>query len=115
MSTRKSPSGGFREVLTRLSHRHDTRSVFDAFVRFTACALAAQTREPEYLEEAKLWEKAELEIFAEALAALVLEMESHPFEDLLGSCYMELALSRRDSSGTESSIRLNTSPISWRN
>src|SRR3954447_20896892 len=95
MSTRKSPSGGFREILIRLSHRHDTRSVFDAFVRFVACALAAQTREAEYMEEAKRWEKAELEIFAEALAALVMEMESRPFEDLLGSCYMDLALSKK--------------------
>ena len=93
MNTRKPP--GFREVLTRLSHRHDIRSVFDAFVRLTACALAVQTREAEYLEEAKRWERAELDIFAEALGALVLEMESDPFADLLGSAYMELALSRK--------------------
>ncbi len=85
----------FREVLSRLSHRHNTASVFASFVRLTAYALAAQTREPEYLEEAKQWEKPELEIFAEALATLVLEMEGHPFEDLLGAYYMESALSKK--------------------
>jgi type I restriction-modification system DNA methylase subunit len=85
----------FREVLSRLSHRHNTASVFTSFVRLTACAFAAQTREAEYLEEAKQWEKPELEIFAEALAALVLEMEGHPFEDLLGAYYMESALSKK--------------------
>lgn len=95
MSTRKLPTGGFREVLSRLSHRYDTRSLFDAFVRLAACALAAQTREAEYLEEAKRWERAELDIFSEALGALILDMENHPFEDLLGSCYMELALSKK--------------------
>jgi len=91
----KSPQSDFRKILERLSHRHDTRKVFDAFVRLAACALAAQTREVDYLEEAKRWEKSELELFAEALAALVAEMELHPFEDLIGECYMEFALSQK--------------------
>ncbi|HEV2694128.1 MAG TPA: hypothetical protein VG347_14630 [Verrucomicrobiae bacterium] len=50
---RKSSPGDFRKILERLSHRHDTRRVFDAFTRFAACALAVQTREAEYLEEVK--------------------------------------------------------------
>ena len=49
----------------------------------------------EYLEEARLWERPELDLFAEALAALTLEMEAKPFEDLLGGCYMEFALSQK--------------------
>jgi type I restriction-modification system DNA methylase subunit len=92
---RKPPASDFRKVLERLSHRHDTRRIFDAFVRFAACALAAQTREAEYLEEAKQWDKAELEAFAEALAALVIEMEASPFEDIIGGYYMEFALSSK--------------------
>lgn len=91
----KSPSNDFRAILQNLSHRHDTRRIFDAFVRLAACALAMQTREAEYLEEAKRWEKAELETFAEALGALVAEMEQHPFEDVLGGFYMEFALSQK--------------------
>ncbi|HEU6448901.1 MAG TPA: N-6 DNA methylase [Verrucomicrobiae bacterium] len=90
MNSRKSDD--FRKILEKLSHRHDTRTVFDAFVRLAACALAAQTREAEYLEEAKRWEKTDLDLFAEALGALVNEMESHPFEDILGGYYMEFAL-----------------------
>ena len=31
----------------------DTRRIFDVFVRFAACAVAAQLREAEYLEEAQ--------------------------------------------------------------
>ena len=93
MSGRKSDD--FRKILERLAHRHDTHSVFDAFVRFAACALAAQTREAEYLEEAKRWDKAELELFAEAFGTLVSEMESQPFTDLIGGYYMEFALSSK--------------------
>jgi type I restriction-modification system DNA methylase subunit len=91
----KSPPGDFRKILERLSHRHDTRRVFDAFTRLAACALAVQTREAEYLEEARQWKKPDLDLFAEALGALVIEMETHPFEDILGGCYMEFALSSK--------------------
>ena len=91
----KSHESDFRKILQQLSHRHDTRHVFDAFTRFSACALAAQTREEEYLEEAKRWEKQELELFAEAFGAMVWEMEQHPFEDRIGTCYMEFALSSK--------------------
>lgn len=80
----KSEVSDFRKILESISHRHDTRRVFDAFVRLSACAVAAQTREPEYLEEAKRWEKQDLIVFGEALGALVSEMERHPFEDLIG-------------------------------
>ena len=95
MSKRKSQPCDFRTILERLSHRNDRRSIFDAFARLAACAVAAGTREAEYLEEAKRWDKADLDTFAEALGALVLEMESRPFEDLLGGCYMEFALSQK--------------------
>ena len=93
MKERKSPD--FRKILERLSHRHDTRRVFDAFTRFAACALAAQTREADYLEEVKHWERSDLELFAEALGTLVNEMENKPFEDVLGGHYMEFALSSK--------------------
>jgi hypothetical protein len=95
VSTRKPPPSDFRKILERLAHRHDTKSVFDGFSRLSACALAAQTREAEYLEEAKRWERPDLDLFAEALGALVMEMEARPFEDILGGCYMEFALSSK--------------------
>jgi type I restriction-modification system DNA methylase subunit len=94
MKTKSQPSD-FRKILERISHRHDTRSVFDSFTRFAACALAAQTREAEYLEEVKRWKKPDMDLFAEALGALVIEMETQPFEDILGGHYMEFALSQK--------------------
>jgi hypothetical protein len=95
VSAKKSPPSDFRTILERLARGNDTHRVFSAFVRFAACALAAQTREAEYLEEAKHWQRPELELFAEALGALVREMESKPFEDIIGGYYMEVALSSK--------------------
>jgi hypothetical protein len=85
----------FRKLLESISHRHDTRRVFDGFTRLAACAVAAQTREAEYLDEAKRWTKDELHLFSKALGALVIEMESHPFEDIIGGFYMDFALSTK--------------------
>lgn len=95
MSAQNSQPDDFRKILKGLSHRHDLRRVFDGFTRLAACALAAQTREAEYLEEAKRWERSELDLFAGALGALVLEMESRPFEDVIGGYYMEFAVSAK--------------------
>jgi len=89
----KSQNGDFRKILADVSPSHDGRRIFEGFVRLAACALAAQTREAEYLEEAKQWRKADLGLFAKALGALVLEMNSRPYEDLIGGYYMEFALS----------------------
>lgn len=92
---KKSPESDFRKILEGISHRHDTRRVFEGFVRLAACALAAGTRKTEYLEEVKQWERPDLDLFAKALGALILEMESKPFEDLIGGYYMEFALSQK--------------------
>jgi type I restriction-modification system DNA methylase subunit len=91
----KPRSNGFRQILERISHSHDARHVFDAFTRLAACALAVQTREAEYLEEAKHWKKADLDLFAEAMGALISEMEAHPYTDIIGECYMDFALSQK--------------------
>lgn len=91
----KAKSPDFRAILKRLSHRHDARSVFDDFVCFAACALAAGTREAEYLEAARRWEKPDMDLFAEAFGALVAEMESRPFEDILGTYYLDAAVSHK--------------------
>ncbi len=95
MSAAKSERSDFRKLLESISHRHDTRRVFDAFTRFAACCLAMQTREAEYLEEAKHWEKRELDLFGKSLGALIVEMETRPFEDILGGYYLDFALSSK--------------------
>lgn len=85
----------FRKILEPLARAQDARQVFDGFCRLAACALACQTREPEYLEEAKRWKPTEIEAFSAALAALINEMQEKPFEDVLGGYYMDFALTYR--------------------
>lgn len=85
----------FRSLIEQLIRKHDAYRVFSGFTCLAACALAHGTREKEYLEEAKRWNRDELETFSHALAALVMEMEKQPFTDLLGGHYMDLALSHK--------------------
>lgn len=91
----KDKPSNFRKHLEQLSRHRSTREVFDAFVRLAACAVACETREAEYLEEAKRWNREELGLFSHALGALINEMDAHPFEDLIGTYYMEFALSTK--------------------
>ncbi|MGC6458457.1 MAG: N-6 DNA methylase [Akkermansiaceae bacterium] len=66
----------------------------------SACCLAMQTREEEYLEVAGKYDREELEMIANALGSLVSEMEQFPFTDLLGPYYCEInAKSGRDQRG----------------
>lgn len=92
---KKDKPSDFRKLLEIASRTHGCRAAFDAFVKLAACALSAQQREEEYLEEEKRWTREELSAFSEALAALTLEMERRPFEDVLGAYYMEFALSTK--------------------
>ena len=91
----KKDTHDFRKKLESIAQSHHLSTVFNSFCRLAACALAAQTREPEYLAEAKRWTKPELTLFAEALGCLTHEMERKPFEDVLGTHYLEFALSQK--------------------
>lgn len=55
-----------------------------------ACALAAQSREKEYLEVAGRYNKQDLGETSKALGLLVEEMEAHEFTDRLGNYYMDI-------------------------
>ena len=75
-------------------------SVFSDFTRIAACAVANQSREPEYLEAIKPYSKEDLSKFTESFAYLIEEMQAKPFSDLLGQHYQEIASkSTRDSRG----------------
>lgn len=89
----KTTSKDFRKILEGIAHNHDIHTVFCAFARLAACALAVQTRESEYFTEAKHWKNDELLAFSHALGALVSEMQEQPYTDLLGRYYMEFAIS----------------------
>lgn len=86
----------FRKILDKIAaNGNNTRRVFDCFVKMSACALSGGRREKEYLEEVKRWKKEELNLFADAFAQLIAEMEEKPFSDLLGPHYMDWALGKK--------------------
>ena len=73
----------YRKLLEEVARRTSyTSEVFHDFVTMGACCLAAGTREKDYLEVAGRYSKDDLNIFAEALASLICEMEDKPFEGL---------------------------------
>ena len=80
----------FRKILAGIAHSRTRLQVFETFTRLAACALACRTREAEYLEAVRGWDRPELETLGAALGALVLEMNDQPFTDVLGPHYMEL-------------------------
>ncbi|HTB79584.1 MAG TPA: N-6 DNA methylase [Opitutaceae bacterium] len=84
----------FLSNLKAIAPHHDRSTVFNAFVLLAACAFSAQTREAEYLDEAKRWTKEELTGFSHALGALIIDMEADPFTDVLGVVYTEYAQSK---------------------
>lgn len=86
----------FRKILDKLTaNGHSARRIFDCFVKLSSCALSNGQREEEYLEEVKRWKREELDLFVEAFALLVTEMEEKPFSDVLGPHYMEWALGEK--------------------
>lgn len=86
--TKTKPKVEWRKVIEYISRsRFDRTEVFSDFVRLVACALACQTRETEYLQIARRYEREELEQFAQAMGDLVTEMEENPFTDVLGVYY----------------------------
>ena len=86
------PDKSFRTILEGIARRKSSIvTVFADFCRIAACVSAAQTREDEYIEAIKPYHKEELSQFSQAFALLVTEMEAHPFADLLGPYYTEIA------------------------
>ncbi|MEO5913335.1 MAG: N-6 DNA methylase [Luteolibacter sp.] len=86
------PEPGFRKFINEIASRKSAAvTVFADFCRMSACALAAGSREEEYLEVARRYTRDELSDISQAFAHLVQEMERHPFADLLGPFYIECA------------------------
>lgn len=80
----------FRATLRDLARsRSSIAMVFADFCRITACCLAMQTREDEYLQTIEGYSQEEVNQLARAMAGLIDEMNDHPFADVLGPFYTE--------------------------
>ncbi len=94
-------AGDFRNTIETLSRTKSSPvTVFSDLVRIAACAVACQTREDEYHEVIKRYKPGEQVKLSKAFAYLVNEMQDHPFADVLGEYYQDIASkSARDGRG----------------
>ena len=67
------------------------QEVFHSFILLVACALSNQQKEDLYMQEIGRWEKKKhRDYFVAAMAELIMEMQEHPHEDLLGEVHQTL-------------------------
>lgn len=89
--TKKNQNDDFRKILEAIAQKHSSIvEIFTDFACMSACALAMQSREDEYMSVAKRYQQEELKQFAIAYACLVEEMNAHEFTDILGPYYSEI-------------------------
>ena len=86
------PDKTYRTILEEIARtKSSIVTVFNDFCRIAACVCAAETREEEYFQAIKSYDKEELGKFSIAYALLVQEMEQKPFIDVLGPYYIDIA------------------------
>ena len=82
----------FESVMDKLAVRHGTHRIFSDFLTLVVCAFSLGTEEEKYLSVIQNYNKQEANLFAEALAKLVIEMtgdDGTGLVDVLGSYFEE--------------------------
>jgi type I restriction-modification system DNA methylase subunit len=99
----KNHRAGLVRLIRKLAPKYGLRSVFGDFLALSALSVSNSVdreqrneREEEYLSIIGKYEKAEVELFPEMFANLVLELEEYAEQprDVLGEVYQELELQR---------------------
>lgn len=85
------------DTLKKLGQKYGVRESFEDFVYCCAYSLSNLTnfndsREKEYLNISKKYEKEDFNSFASMLSALILELNKDDCEDILGNVFEELSL-----------------------
>ena len=86
-----------KDTLKKLGQKYGVRETFEDFVYCCAYSLSNLTnfndsREKEYLNISKKYEKEDFNSFASMLSALILELNKDDCEDILGNVFEELGL-----------------------
>lgn len=82
----------FGEYLEVISRKHGRAKSFDDFLQIIVCCLSMGRKEELYYKTIKPYDKEELELFSQAFASLVMQMDRKPLEDPFGN-YFEMFLS----------------------
>lgn len=90
------------KLLDGLCGHYSRWEVWQDFIIMSAISIAnvlsgphREAREREYMEHASRYSRKELEVFAQMLAEVAMEMEREPDQDLLGELFMALDLSNK--------------------
>ena len=90
------------KLLDGLCGRYSRWEVWQDFIIMSAISIAnvlggphREAREREYTNHASRYSLKELEVFAQMLAEVAMEMEREPDQDLLGELFMALGLSNK--------------------
>jgi type I restriction enzyme M protein len=80
------------KAIDKIAYRHQATRVFDDLLEMTICAFSYGTMEERYLEIAKNYNPDEMNLFAHALGALVLDYENCAtpdggWDDVLGTYF----------------------------
>jgi len=81
----------FESVMEKLAVRHGPHRIFSDFLTLVVCAFSLGKEEEKYLSVIQKYNKQEANLFAEALAKLVIEMsgDGNGLVDVLGSYFQE--------------------------
>jgi type I restriction-modification system DNA methylase subunit len=81
----------FPQYMQQLAGRNSISNVFSDFLEMSVCALSLGAMETRYLEIVGRYDKYEVDLMADAFAAMVMEMDNHGegLRDILGDFFME--------------------------
>lgn len=88
----------YKKILEKISYRQSRSRTFTDFLTVSYCALSMQTEEELYLKTIKNYSKEDINLFCEAFALLVLEMDNsgQGLKDCLGGYFEEFISNGRN-------------------
>lgn len=79
----------FGEYLEGISRKHGRAKVFDDFLQIIVCCLSMGRAEELYFKTIKPYDREELNLFSQAFASLVMQMDNEPLTDPFGDYFEE--------------------------
>lgn len=79
----------FGKYLEGISRKHGRAKVFEDFLQIIVCCLSMGRKEELYFKTIKPYSKEELNLFSQAFAALIIQMDNEPLTDPFGDYFEE--------------------------
>ena len=86
----------FGEYLEDISRKHGRAKVFDDFLQIIVCCLSMGRKEELYFKTIKPYFKEELNLFSQAFASLIVQMDNAPLDDPFGDYFEEFLSSGKN-------------------